>query len=294
MRVVGIDDFDPYYPAAQKRRNLAKAESQRRFTLLRRDLLRLDLRALVKPGTTIYHLAGQPGVRPSWGRPFERYVRNNVLATQHLLEMARRHRPARFVYASSSSIYGTQPERPLPETTLPRPISPYGVTKLAAEHLVRVYRLAYGVPGVSLRFFTVFGSRQRPDMAFHRFFEMARRHRPIPVYGDGSQKRDFTHVSDIVQGLLAAADPEVPGEVYNLGGGSPVVLSEALREIEEVSGIPLQVRRKALPVGDPSSTWADTRRAATDLGFRPEVRLRQGLEEQWAWHHARGPDAPGT
>ncbi|HEV2520245.1 MAG TPA: NAD-dependent epimerase/dehydratase family protein [Thermoplasmata archaeon] len=287
-RVVGIDDLDPYYSPAMKLSNLAAVGTHRGFRLLRRDLLHLDLRPLVKPGTTIFHLAGQPGVRPSWGRPFERYVRNNVLVTQHLLEMARRSRPARLVYASSSSIYGAQPERPLPETTLPRPISPYGVTKLAAEHLVRVYRLAFGLPTVALRFFTVYGSRQRPDMAFHRFFEMARGHRPIPVYGDGSQKRDFTHVSDIVNGLVAAGHPDAPGEVYNLGGGSPATLSEALRHIEEVSGIALRLQRKALPVGDPPSTWADTRRAESDLGFRPKTRLREGLGEQWAWHQGGG------
>lgn len=286
-RVVGIDDFDAYYPAAMKRSNLARVRDHRSFTLLRRDLLHVDLRPLVRPGTAIFHLAGQPGVRPSWGRPFDRYVRNNIRVTQHLLEMARRVHPARFVYASSSSIYGAQPERPLPETTLPRPISPYGVTKLAAEHLVRVYRAAYGLPAVSLRFFTVFGSRQRPDMAFHRFFEAALRRRPIVVFGDGSQKRDFTHVSDIVRGLAASADPAAPGEVYNLGGGSPATLSESLRRIQEVSGIELNLGRKPLPVGDPPSTWADTRRAAMDLGFRPQVSLREGLEEQWAWHSDR-------
>lgn len=236
----------------------------------------------------LFHLAGQPGVRPSWGQQFDRYVRNNVLVTQRLLEAARRRRIGRFVYASSSSIYGAQPDRPLGEETLPQPISPYGVTKLAAEHLCRVYRRAYGVGTVALRFFTVYGSRQRPDMAFHRFFEAARTGRPIALLGDGSQRRDFTHVSDIVDGLLAAAVADEPGEVYNLGGGSPVVLNEAVRLVEEVSGRPLRRRRLAQAAGDPASTWADTSRASNDLDFHPRTGLRDGLAEQWAWHDRGG------
>ena len=291
-QVVGVDDFDGYYSGAAKRRNLAVALGDRRFRLLRRDLMGLDARPLLKPGTVVFHLAGQPGVRPSWGQQFDRYVRNNVLATQRLLESARRSRISRFVYASSSSVYGAQPDRPLGEETLPQPISPYGVTKLAAEHLCRVYRRAYGVSTVALRFFTVYGSRQRPDMAFHRFFEAARAGRPISVLGDGRQRRDFTHVSDIVDGLLAAAAPDVPGEVYNLGGGAPVHLSEAVRLVEEVSGRPLVQRQLARAAGDPASTWADTARAASDLDFHPKMGLRNGLAEQWAWHD-QGGKLPG-
>lgn len=291
--VVGVDDFDGYYSGAAKRRNLAAALGNRRFRFLRRDLMRLDARPLLRPGTVVFHLAGQPGVRPSWGQQFDRYVRNNVLATQRLLESARRSRIPRFVYASSSSVYGAQPDRPLGETTLPQPISPYGVTKLAAEHLCRVYRRAYDVSTVSLRFFTVYGSRQRPDMAFHRFFEAARSGRPISVLGDGRQRRDFTHVSDIVDGLVAAAAEEVPGEVYNLGGGSPVRLSQAVRLVEEVSGHPLAQRRLDRAAGDPSSTWADTARARSDLDFHPKMALRDGLAEQWAWHDRGGTLATG-
>lgn len=282
--VTGVDDFDRFYSGAAKRRNLARALRNRRFHFLRRDLMALDAQPLLKSGTVVYHLAGQPGVRPSWGHQFDRYVRNNVLATQRLLESARRRPIARFVYASSSSVYGAQPDRPLGEETLPQPISPYGVTKLAGEHLCRVYQRAFHVPSVALRFFTVYGSRQRPDMAFHRFFESARSGRPISVMGDGRQRRDFTHVSDIVDGLIAAAGPDVPGDVYNLGGGSPVRLSEAVRLVEEVSGHPLARRRLAQAAGDPASTWADTTRAAADLGFHPQVALRDGLAEQWAWH----------
>lgn len=290
-RVVGIDDFDDYYSRAAKRRNLRTAMGDRRFQLLQRDVMGLDAKPLLKPGTVVFHLAGQPGVRPSWGHQFDRYVRNNVLATQRLLESARRQKIGRFVYASSSSVYGAQPDHPLGEETLPHPISPYGVTKLAAEHLCRVYQRAYGVPTVALRFFTVYGSRQRPDMAFHRFFEAARHGRPISVLGDGSQRRDFSHVSDIVTGLVAAAAPDLPGEVYNLGGGFPVRLSEAIRLVEEVSGHELVQRRLAGAAGDPSSTWADTTRAAAELGYHPKVGLRAGLQEQWAWHDHRADPA---
>lgn len=288
--MVGVDDFDDYYARTTKRQNLKGALGQRRYRFLRRDLVRLDARPLLRPGTVVFHLAGQPGVRPSWGQQFDRYVRNNVVATQRLLESVRRSHGARFVYASSSSVYGLQPEEPLGEDALPRPISPYGVTKLAAEHLGRVYRRAYGVSAVALRFFTVYGSRQRPDMAFHRFFEAARTGRPITVLGDGRQRRDFTHVSDIVSGLIAAARPDVAGEVYNLGGGAPVHLAEAIDLVEQVSGRTLRRRHLPVAAGDPSSTWADTRRAASDLGFHPQMSLRDGLEEQWTWQAGDGRD----
>lgn len=284
--VVGIDDFDDYYSRRSKQRNLRALRGDRRFRFLERDIVTSDVRRLLKPGTRVFHMAAQPGVRPSWGVYFQRYVRNNILATQKILEASRRSPIESFVYASSSSIYGAQPFRPVSEDTLPQPISPYGVTKLSGEHLSRVYRSGFRVPAVSLRFFTVFGSRQRPDMAFHRFFEALRANRPISVYGDGRQVRDFTHVSDILDGLVAASSPGVPGEVYNLGGGSPSTLSDAIRAMADVSGREPVVEKSPASVGDPNSTWADTHRAQKDLGFRPKVSLREGLAEQWAWQSA--------
>ena len=285
--VIGLDDFDDYYSRASKLRNLRTSLKHERFRFLERDLMKSDLRPFLKPGNTVFHLAAQPGVRKSWGTHFERYVRNNVLATQRLLERARGSQIASFVYASSSSVYGLQPPRPMSEDTLPNPISPYGVTKLSAEHLCRVYRRAYQVPTVSLRFFTVYGSRQRPDMAFHRFFEAIRHHRPLSIYGNGSQLRDFTHVSDILDGILAASTPGEKGEVYNLGGGSPSTLSDCVRMLSDICGVDVERQESPTPAGDPSATWADTRRAATDLGFQPKVKIREGLEEQWAWHVAQ-------
>jgi nucleoside-diphosphate-sugar epimerase len=281
-RVLGVDSFDPFYPARTKRRNIEVALRNPRYRFVEADLLHYKLERQFADGPVVYHLAAQAGVRGSWGKRFSTYARNNLLATQAVLEASvRSHRPSRVVYASSSSVYGDQPPGASREDALPNPVSPYGVTKLAAEHLGRTYEKSFGLPVTALRFFTVYGPRQRPDMAFNRFIEALRRGRPIDVYGRGRQLRDFTFVGDIVTGLVAAGEVRTPSPIYNLGGGAPVILAEALRVLSEVSGCPLRMRHLPLPPGDAKATWADIGRARRELGFRPRVRLREGLAAQW-------------
>jgi UDP-glucuronate 4-epimerase len=283
-RVLGVDSFDPYYGRRLKRRNLGGPLAHSKFRFVEADLLRFPLEKHLSRGSRIYHLAGQPGVRGSWGEEFKRYTRNNILATQAVYEAASRSsKGVRVVYASSSSIYGDQPAGAMREDALPNPISPYGVTKLAAEHLGRLYGKAKGLSVTALRFFTVYGPRQRPDMAFNRFITAVTRGQPIDIYGDGRQLRDFTYVSDIVAGVVAAGAIDEPSPIYNLGGSSPVPLSEAVRTLAKVSDRPVRIRRRPLPLGDPRATWADTRRAQRELGFRAKVRLAQGLAAQLEW-----------
>jgi len=243
--VVGVDCFTDYYPRAAKEANLEGLRGQPGFRLVEMDLNSAALGALLQGIDTVFHQAGQPGVRASWGRSFEPYLRSNILATQALLEAALHlKRPLRrFVFASSSSVYGDAPQLPVREDTLPQPISPYGVTKLAAEHLCSLYT-RLGVPAVSLRYFTVYGPRQRPDMAFHRFIRAVLEGREIEIHGDGEQTRDFTYVMDIVDAnLSAAAAPaeRVVGRVYNLGGGSRVTVNEVIAIVEGAAGRPAVV-----------------------------------------------------
>jgi nucleoside-diphosphate-sugar epimerase len=281
-RVVGIDSFDPFYSARIKRENLETARRHPRYRFIESDLLRYRLDRQFSDSPVVYHMAAQAGVRGSWGTRFSRYARNNLLATQAVFEASvRSHRPSRVVYASSSSVYGDQPPGASAEDALPNPVSPYGVTKLAAEHLGRTYAKSYGLPVTALRFFTVYGPRQRPDMAFNRFIDAIRHDRAIEVYGRARQLRDFTFVSDIVAGLVAAGEVRTPAPVYNLGGGSPVILAEALRLLSDVSGRSLKMRQFPLPPGDAKATWADIRLARRELGFRPRVKLRKGLAAQW-------------
>ena len=281
--VTGVDAFTDYYPRPTKERNLEKSRSHGKFRLVEGRLQDLDLRPLLDGVDRVFHLAAQAGVRASWGREFAHYTDHNVLATQRLLEAARAADGPRVVYASSSSVYGDAPTLPLSEDARCEPVSPYGVSKLAAEHLGVLYHRNFGVPVVSLRYFTVYGPRQRPDMAFHRFLKAARDAEPIHLYGDGGQTRDFTFVSDIVAATRAAADSGRPGSVYNVGGGERVVLSDVLRQIEDVTGRRLTIVRDEVQKGDMRDTFADTTAARRDLGFRSTVALAQGLEREWEW-----------
>jgi len=285
-RVIGVDCFSDYYDRAAKQANLADLLESDRFELRELDLAADDLSGLVREAEVIFHEAGQPGVRASWGNDFALYVRSNELATQRLLEAAlRASRLARFVYASSSSVYGDADDLPVTERTLPRPVSPYGVTKLAAEHLCGAYgRL--GVPTVSLRYFTVYGPRQRPDMAFTRFIRANLNGAEITIHGDGEQTRDFTYVGDIVDGSLAAGDPSrelTPGAVYNLGGGSRVTINSVLAILERATGRAVRVRYGSALPGDARHTHADCSAAARDLAFEPSTGLEEGLRRQVAW-----------
>jgi nucleoside-diphosphate-sugar epimerase len=246
------------------------------------DLARGDLQSLVDECDVVFHLAAEPGVRSSWGTRFESYQRNNIAATQHLLEAAKETPGKRFVYASSSSIYGQAESLPTPETTVPRPFSPYGVTKLAAEHLCDAYHGNYGVEVVSLRFFSVYGPRQRPDMAFNRFCRAALEDTTLTVFGDGGQTRDFTFVGDVVAAVRAAAGaPDVAGGVYNVGGGSRVSVNEALELLGEYAGRPLKVERQGVERGDVRDTGADTTRARAELGFSPQTAFADGLRAEF-------------
>jgi UDP-glucose 4-epimerase len=286
--VTGIDCFTDYYPRTTKEANLTPLRDHEGFRLVEGRLQDLDLLPLLEGADTVYHLAAQAGVRASWGRDFAHYTDHNVLASQRLLEAALGAGRTRVVYASSSSVYGVTPTLPLLEEGPCQPVSPYGVTKLAAEHLAVLYHRTYGLATVSLRYFTVFGPRQRPDMAFHRFLKAARDGGSIRVFGDGRQTRDFTFVSDIVAATRAAAVSGRPGSVYNVGGGERVELNHVLKLIEQITGRPLPVQREEAQKGDMRDTFADTTAARRDLGFQPRVGLAEGLAREWEWLGGRG------
>jgi UDP-glucose 4-epimerase len=281
--VVGLDAFTDYYPRPEKERNLAALRGRPGFTLVERAIADANLPALLDGITHVFHLAAQAGVRKSWGREFGVYTLNNVDATQTLLEACVGRSLERFVFASSSSVYGDSVSLPMREDATPQPISPYGVTKLAAEQLCHLYHINYQVPTVALRYFTVYGPRQRPDMGFRRFLNSAMNDTPVPLYGDGRQTRDFTFVDDAVSATVSAGSRGIPGAVYNIGGGSRVSLLEVFEVIGRVVGRALRVEALEAQRGDMRDTYADTRRACADLGFAPTVTLEQGLRAQRDW-----------
>jgi UDP-glucose 4-epimerase len=280
--VVGVDCFNDNYGRMEKRRNLEHALEWKEFDFVPLDLARGDLSELVADCDVVFHLAAEPGVRSSWGPRFESYARNNIAATQHLLEAAKGTPEKRFVYASSSSIYGQAEALPTHEATIPRPFSPYGVTKLAAEHLCDAYHGNYGVEVVSLRYFSVYGPRQRPDMAFNAFCRAALEGRPLTLFGDGGQTRDFTYVGDVVAATRMAAEvPGVAGSVYNIGGGSRVSVNEAIELLESYAVRPLTIERHEVERGDVRDTGADTARARAELGFAPQTAFADGLRNEF-------------
>jgi len=281
--VTGIDCFTDYYSRAIKEANLGSVKGRPGFSFVEAALQDVDLTALLTGVTHIFHLAGQAGVRKSWGGDFDVYIRDNIHATQRLLEALARMPIQKYVYSSSSSVYGNHVPLPMREDTYLQPLSPYGVTKLAGEHLGNLYCANHGVPAVSLRYFTVYGPRQRPDMAFQRFLTAARDGAPITMYGDGEQTRDFTFVADIVAANLAAAAQGRPGSVYNIGGGSRVTLNHVLDLIRKVTGKTIEVRREPEQKGDMRHTYADTSAARRDLDFSPRVTLENGLDQQYRW-----------
>jgi nucleoside-diphosphate-sugar epimerase len=284
--VVAIDCFTDYYPRAIKERNLANLRGRDRYRFIESSIADADLAAILDGVTHVFHLAAQAGVRKSWGRDFQIYTQLNVDATQTLLEACVGRPIERLVYASSSSVYGDDVSLPMKEDALPQPVSPYGVTKLAAEHLCQLYYVNHGVPTVSLRYFTVYGPRQRPDMGFNRFFSAVLEGRPVLQYGDGLQTRDFTFVADAVAATAAAAVQGTAGRVYNIGGGSRVSLLEVFDLIRRVSGRPVTIDHQPAQKGDMRDTYADTSRARADLGFAPAVTLEDGLREMFVWMEA--------
>ena len=281
--VVGIDCFTDYYPRAIKEANLAENRSRDGFSFVEARIQDADLGALLDGVTHVFHLAAQAGVRKSWGRDFHVYTSHNVDASQQLLEACVNRPIQRFVYASSSSLYGDNVTMPMREDALPQPVSPYGVTKLAAEQLGYLYHVNHGVPATALRYFTVYGPRQRPDMAFHKFIRASLDGAPVTLYGDGEQTRDFTFVADAVAATIAAAGRGVPGRAYNVGGGSRVSMNQVIEIIGRVAGRPLEVRREPAQKGDMRDTYADTSLARADLGFAPTVTLEQGIEAEYRW-----------
>jgi UDP-glucuronate 4-epimerase len=282
--VVGVDALTDTYASAVKLGNLERSKEFESFSFRSVDLTETPLDGLVEECDPIFHLAAEPGVRTSWGNRFESYTRNNVLATQRLLEAAKRWPDKRVVFASSSSIYGDAELLPTPEDVLPRPFSPYGVTKLAAEHLCALYQGNYGVDAVALRYFSVYGPRQRPDMAFHRFCRAALRSEPVTIFGSGEQTRDFTFVADVVAATRAAAITRAArGRVYNVGGGSRVSVNEALELIASFAGRPLEIRHLESEKGDVRDTGADTSRAQLELGFNPTTTVEGGLQAEFEW-----------
>ena len=281
-QVIAVDSFSHYYPEALKRRNIAAASSHPNCVVLEADLLDIDLPHLLEEVGIVFHLAAQPGVRASW-EDFDLYSRLNVTATQRLLDAARGIALDRVVVASSSSIYGDAEALPTTEDLPPRPVSPYGVTKVATEHLARVYWQNFGVPAVCLRYFTVYGPRQRPDMAFHKLISCALSGQPFEVFGDGAQTRDFTFVADAVEATLAAAQRGRPGMAYNIGGGSRVSMNAVFDALEQLVGRPLDREYVSRQAGDARDTAADIGLAQRDLGFAPSFSFMAGLAAQVEW-----------
>ncbi|GAC1359027.1 MAG: NAD-dependent epimerase/dehydratase family protein [Ktedonobacteraceae bacterium] len=277
--VCGIDAFIDYYPRHMKEKNLQALRAEKRFTFVEGNLLDLELTSLVEGVDWIFHQAAQAGVRASWGKEFALYTDCNVLATQRLLEavVTTGNHIQRLVYASSSSVYGDTTALPVREDVTPHPISPYGVTKLAAEHLCSLYHHNFAVPTVSLRYFTVYGPRQRPDMAFHRFCKAIAEQQPIRVFDDGNQTRDFTYISDIVEANVRSASIGAPGSVMNIAGGSRVSVRQVIELLQEVSGLSAGVTFEQKQHGDVRNTFADISSATDLIGYEPRVTLREGL-----------------
>lgn len=293
QEVVGIDCFVPYYPRAIKEKNIESLKDSKNFTFFEFDIANLGSdkdtnlpfrREEFAEFDVIFHQAAQAGVRASWGSYFSSYSANNIMASQIILEALRVAKAnTRVVYASSSSVYGNAEKFPTAETVLPAPVSPYGVTKLAAEHLMRLYSDQFGIHTTSLRYFTVYGPRQRPDMAFHRFCYAALTGNQINIFGDGEQSRDFTYISDIVEANILAAAKGTLGSVYNLGGGEITTVNSALKTLRNLIDKPLNVNYMAKEAGDARHTSADCTLAKRELGFNPIVSVEKGLKLELEW-----------
>jgi nucleoside-diphosphate-sugar epimerase len=283
-QVVAVDCFSGYYSRARKEQNLAALHGRPGFSFVEADLTSVAIAPLLRTVDTVYHIAGQPGVRSSWGPPFADYLRHNVLATQRLLDACRGHPLRKLVFSSSSSVYGNAEAAPTPESVPPEPISPYGVTKLAAEHLCGAYRRSFRIPVAVLRLFTVYGPRQRPDMAFSRLVRAALSGEPFELYGDGRQTRDVTYVGDAVRALRDAARSPWCG-VANIGGGARTSLRDTIEIVEELCG-DLRILSRAPAAGDARDTAADISVAEAAFGYRPRTPLREGLAAMVATERA--------
>ncbi len=286
-RLVLVDELNDFYSPEIKRRNLAEIKSRGDYEFIQADICDPKLDTLFKRHRfeTIFHLAARAGVRPSLEQPLL-YERSNVQGTLHLLELARKHSVRQFVFASSSSIYGTTSQTPFSENEAnPNPISPYGVTKLAGEKLCYCYARLYAISSVCLRFFTVYGPRQRPDLAIHKFARLIQAGQEIPMFGDGSSLRDYTYIDDVVDGIVAALSMDSPFEVFNLGNSNPIALSQMIRHLEERLGKPARIKAHELQPGDMPFTHADLGKARRLLGYEPKVPFDEGLSRFVSWFH---------
>ncbi|HXH88208.1 MAG TPA: NAD-dependent epimerase/dehydratase family protein [Gaiellaceae bacterium] len=278
--VVGVDSFSDYYARELKEQNLSPLAGDERFRLVESDARELD-GGILEGIDGVFHLAAQAGVRGSWGNGFERYVHDNVLATQHIFELAAQG-GVRVVFASSSSVYGNAEAHPTPESATLQPISPYGVTKAACESLAWAYADQFGLDVAALRFFTVYGPGQRPDMAFTRLARCLLEERPFTLFGDGTQTRDFTYVEDAVAATMATMRAAQAGSVYNVGGGERASMLEVIAAFEENAGHPLLLDLREGAAGDVQHTGADTTAIRRDTGWEPRTSLRDGIASQWA------------
>ena len=281
--VTGVDSFLDYYPRWIKESNILNAQQSSSFRLLEENILDLNWSELLKDTDVVFHLAAQAGVRASWSKNFIVYTKNNIEATQLLLEESKQVNLKKFVYASTSSVYGDTADIPMREQSLLKPVSPYGVTKLAAEDLCYLYWRNFGIPCVSLRYFTVYGPRQRPDMGFYRFILAALEGRGITVFEDGNQTRDFTYIDDIVRGTILASERGKEGHVYNLGGGSRISVNEVLKMLGEIMNQKLDLRYAEKQKGDMRHTFASTENAQADFGYKPGISLKEGLTSEYTW-----------
>lgn len=280
--VIGIDGFIDNYPRRLKEKNIADLCSKPNFLFVENDLTTTQLAALLAGVDFVFHQAGQPGVRESWGDKFNQYLQHNILTTQYLLEAVKDSKIKKFIYASSSSIYGNTTRLPMKESQLPHPFSPYGVSKLAAEQLCRLYFENYRVPTIALRYFTVYGPRQRPEMAISSFIQTILQGKPISIYGDGNQRRDFTYVDDIIQANLLAAESSLAGEVFNVGSGKPEKLIDVVRTLETILNKKVLINFSTKQKGDVRETYADISKIQEYLGFIPSYALKEGLVKQIA------------
>lgn len=281
FEVYGIDCFTDYYERKIKEDNLEYSLDHENFHFIEKDLKEMDDFPEVE---YIFHMAAQAGVRSSWGKSFNIYSKNNIEATQKLLEFYKNKKIKKFVYSSSSSVYGDT-DIPMTEDSVLKPVSPYGVSKLAAEHLCYLYWKNFKVPTVSLRYFTVYGPRQRPDMAIHKFVSAIISGNTIDIYGDGKQSRDFTFINDVVDALILAAQSEYEGEVFNIGGGSRITVKDLIKEIEIITGKKAKINYMEKQKGDVRDTWADLSKTTLKLGWKPRFNIKEGLNEFVKWYN---------
>lgn len=281
--VFGIDSFTDYYPRYIKEDNISEFINHTNFSFLEGSINKMLLKPILQKIDFVFHLAAQAGVRSSWDRNFFVYTSNNINATQHILEECKDTKIKKFIFASSSSVYGEAKKLPMKENHKLSPISPYGLTKVVGEQLCSLYYKTYKIPVVSLRYFTAFGPKQRPDMAFYKFMQSLKLNKPIIIYGDGKQTRDFTYIDDVVSATISAAYYGKIGQVYNVGGGCRNKLIDVINMLEEITGIKAEIEFIEAQKGDVKDTYADIEKAKKDLKYSPTVGIKEGLIKQWKW-----------